>query len=158
MPACDGGNPVDSEGRLCPRCRALGVLEPGPAATEEQIRSGPLFRSAEGQPAADRVCFYITVESTRAEVLDLVDMAGAPTASTADKLVYGRAGLCSTDGAQTAGRSIGPIPSASSFGLRRPSILLTSPSPPARPAMRPSLRRELRGHFPTASSSTAPRK
>ena len=39
MPAWECRNPVDSEGRLCPRCRALRVLELGPAGAEEQIKA-----------------------------------------------------------------------------------------------------------------------
>jgi hypothetical protein len=39
MRACECGNPVDTEGALCPRCRALRVLELGPAATDEEIKA-----------------------------------------------------------------------------------------------------------------------
>jgi hypothetical protein len=39
MRACERGNPVDTEGALCPRCRALRVLELDPAATDEEIKA-----------------------------------------------------------------------------------------------------------------------
>lgn len=77
-----------------PVAAPAALLETGDAASASQRNAQPAKsagpRSSTGQPAPRKVYSYITVGSTRAEVLDQV---GAPTASTEDKLAYGRSEL-----------------------------------------------------------------
>ncbi len=78
----------------------LGLRKPAPAAAQPIPPPAP--QSAASQrlertsPAPRRILPYLTVGSTRAEVLA---QQGAPTASSPDKLVYGKSELYFKDGA-----------------------------------------------------------
>jgi hypothetical protein len=123
------------------------VLETGEVASDRQRSAqgakagGP--HSASGQPAPHKVYSYITVGSTRAEVLDQV---GEPTASMEDKLVYGRSELYLKDGVVTGWKidRANPIrvklwsesavdPSLTSFtvGSTRDEVLIVQGTPTA---------------------------
>jgi hypothetical protein len=101
--------------RLDPRKPAPETLpqaaEPAPAAALPTLPTTPA-PAAKQQPAKapaapDKVRSYITVGSTRDEVLE---QQGTPTASSADKLVYGRSELYLKDGS-VIGWRIDPVSS-----------------------------------------------
>jgi hypothetical protein len=82
-----------------PAAVPAATLETGEAASANQRSAQPAktaglhsssSQPASGRPAPRKVYSYITVGSTRAEVLDQV---GAPTGSTDAKLVYGQSEL-----------------------------------------------------------------
>ena len=82
-----------------PAAVPAAMLETGEAASANQRSAQPAktaglhsssSQPASGRPAPRKVYSYITVGSTRAEVLDQV---GAPTGSTDAKLVYGQSEL-----------------------------------------------------------------
>jgi outer membrane protein assembly factor BamE (lipoprotein component of BamABCDE complex) len=77
-----------------PVAAPVPLLETGEAASASQRSAQPAKatsqHSSSSQPTTRKIYSYITVGSTKAEVLDQV---GAPTASTNDKLVYGQSEL-----------------------------------------------------------------
>lgn len=69
---------------------------PAPAQPAPQAAAHPAASMVKNPPAPRQLLPYITVGSTREEVLA---QQGAPTASTGDKLVYGKSELYFKDGA-----------------------------------------------------------
>ena len=130
-----------------PAAVPAAVLETGEAASASQRNAQPAktagSRSTSSQPAPRVIYSYITVGSTKAEVLDQV---GAPTASTNDKLVYGQSELYFKNDAVTGWKiaAANPIrvklwpesavdPSLASFtvGSTRDEVLIVQGTPTA---------------------------